>query len=915
MIRFFSIIFVALSIPSGVLAKAADSIDSRPNDILTIFDCDFDDGWDNNFDLWPDHWTRVTGVRFPQFIKAEIKKLPAGDGPGGKGCSALTVELDGGAFAAYSQPIEASNHYSYQLEVDVQTPGVTNDRAQVTLEFLDAKRRVVRKIVSEPIAKPKGEWTSVRIGPIAPKLDEIAWARVRLATLPGEPADLSGQIRFAKVWMGRLPRLDMKMAETSDVARFGIFKLGQKISIDCTVSGFKSERPRIQFLMKDIDGKTIQSADLRLKVDESDNPNQRLGTVRWSPTPSRAGYYRIYAALENEDSMRCRGESSLAIVESFGWNPDSEFGWSLPHGRGPYTIEQLAALLLRLSNGWVEYPFWYGESTKEEEVEKTLRFIERLSMAGMKMVGLLNDPPPEVRKNFGSPPSLSAAEIFTADPELWYPSLETVLLRLGPRVPYWLLGSHEDNSFVDQGHLQDCLASIMKKIDQTRVDVVLGIPWRWFAMETAWDSRKQGVPAFLSLTADPAMTSQELHNYSQAFFSSTPEGNGNATSKTASSSRYGSSRSTSASQTATSEPESLRVPYRVVLHPLDEKLYPPKVRAADLVQRMLAAKQGGASAILMSDPFAKGSGMLRENGMPDVLLLPWRTTTLTFGGSHYLGDLQLPNGSQNRLFSRGTDVVMAVWNDRPCEESLYLGEDVRIIDIWGHTSKPKMDGNKQIIPVGCMPIFVTGLNPMIAKIRMSVRFEKQKLPAVLNREYENTLVFQNSLPGGVTGKITLHMPDGWKVLPPKIPIQLVQDEKLEQPLNISLPLDALAGKNQVRLDFEIGNRKRYHFSVYRTLQVGQDDIWMEFFPVFDTDGNLTIIQRFVNQTDEPVNFRCQLAVPGRQWSESQVVGSGRGAFEAKHVFPNARDLVGQTVRVRAVENNGLKVLNYEFMIE
>ena len=177
MIRFFTIIFVALSIPVGVTVKAANSVDARTNDILTIFDCDFGSGWDNNFDLWPDHWTRVAGVRFPQFIKAETKKLPAGDGPGGKACSALTVELDGGAFAAYSQPIEASNHYSYQLEVDIQTPGVTNDRAQVTLEFLDAKQRVVRKIVSDPIAKPKGEWTSVRIGPIAPKSEEKSEAK------------------------------------------------------------------------------------------------------------------------------------------------------------------------------------------------------------------------------------------------------------------------------------------------------------------------------------------------------------------------------------------------------------------------------------------------------------------------------------------------------------------------------------------------------------------------------------------------------------------------------------------------------------------------------------------------------------------------------------------------------------------
>lgn len=914
MIRVY-VIFLALLISIGTIAKATEPANTRPDDVLTVFDCSFGKDWDNNFDRWPDHWTRESGIEFPQFIEAEIESVPNGKNADEAECESLTVDLNGGAFAAYSPTVEASNHYSYEMEIEVQTSGVKKDRAQISLQFLDEKQRIVREIHSEKIGDTKQKWVQVKIGPIKPNSPKIAWVRVVLATLPGSPEDLSGKIRFTRVWIGRLARLDLKTEQTSEFTGFGIFELGQKISVDCTASGFKSTRPVVRFLLKDIDDQIIQSEEIQLKVSQTDKPHQQLGTASWHPKPSKPGYYRVYASLDNEEVLRCRGETSLAVVESFQWNSESEFGWSFPHGRGPYSLEQLAGLLLRLSCGWVEYPFWYGKSTTEAEIEELLRFVERLSMSGVKLVGLLCDPPPEVRENFGDPPSLSAAEIFTADPELWYPSLETVLLRLGPRIPYWLLGSHEDSSFVNQDHLQGCLSMVMDTIHHAGVDIMLGIPWRWIAAEPQWNNAKGGVPAFLTLTAQPPMTATELQEYSQAFFSpvqgkkvaeNTPSNNSSLSTRTI----YAINNNVQ-----NDKGESERIPYRVVLGTLGEKQYPPKVRAADLVQRMLAAKQGGASAILISDPFAKGSGIMHEDGSPDVLLLPWRTTTLTFGGSQYLGSMQLPNGSYNRLFSRGEDVVMAVWSDTPREECLFLGEDVKVTDIWGYCHKPETREDKQVIPVDSTPVFVTGLNPMVAMVRMSVQFANIDFPAVLNREYDSRLLFTNTFPGGITGKVHIEMPEGWEVTPNDIAFQLVQNEKLEEPLDVKIPFGALAGKNQIRIDFEVGNRKLYRFSAYRTLQVGSGDIWMEFFPVFDQKGDLTIIQRFVNQTNKVVSFRCQLAVPNRQWSESQIVGMGRGAFEAKHFYPNARDLIGQEVRVRAVEDNGLTTLNYKFIIQ
>ena len=47
----------------------------------------------------------------------------------------------------------------------------------------------------------------------------------------------------------------------------------------------------------------------------------------------------------------------------------------------------------------------------------------------------------------------------------------------------------------------------------------------------------------------------------------------------------------------------------------------------------------------------------------------------------------MPSGSENRIFLRPDgQVVMVVWNAKPTQEMLFLGNDVRQIDVWGGTT-------------------------------------------------------------------------------------------------------------------------------------------------------------------------------------------------------------------------------------
>ena len=240
-------------------------------------------------------------------------------------------------------------------------------------------------------------------------------------------------------------------------------------------------------------------------------------------------------------------------------------------------------------------------------------------------MGLLHNPPPSLRRKLALPETPVAANIFTTDPAIWYPALEPVLSRLAFRVQAWQLGSDDDNSFVGYAQLNEKITVVKKYLDRICQNVNLTLGWGWLDQEPV---AKHAPWRFLSMSADPSLTSQELATYLRA----------------------GASRT---------------VGHWVHLRPLDRDEFDTATRAADLVLRMTEAKAQGAAAIFLPEPFDDRRGVMNEDGTPGELLLPWRTAAVTLSGQllTYLGNLVLPAGSQNRLFGRGDEAVLVVWSD------------------------------------------------------------------------------------------------------------------------------------------------------------------------------------------------------------------------------------------------------------
>ncbi|MCA9259910.1 MAG: hypothetical protein KDA61_11950, partial [Planctomycetales bacterium] len=336
----------------------------------------------------------------------------------------------------------------------------------------------------------------------------------------------------------------------------------------------------------------------------------------------------------------------------------------------------------------------------------------------------------------------------------------------------------------------------------------------------------------------------------------------------------------------------------------------------------------GADAIFTTHPYDDQRGLMSDSGTPGDLLLPWRTTASLLGGAKFVGSIQLPHGSKNRLFQRpNAEMLMVVWSDHRTREIIYLGDKVSIVDVWGRTRIPRRSGSRQMVDVDRLPVFVRGLNPHVARLRMSVKFDELHIPSVFGKPHSNQIQFHNEFPQGVGGTLSIKAPDGWQISPDRIDLKMAADDHIRKQFEVSLPFDANSGLVPIRIDFDVVADKSYKFSVYRELDVGDGQLEIDIHTRLEKDGDLIVEQRMTNRSDRLVDFKCLLyalgspatsespGVPQRRRQRTQVFRLGNTPDVKSYRYPNGAELLGTQMWLRAEEIDGSRVLNYRFDVE
>jgi len=867
------------------------------DNIETVFKTDFGESADCDFDDWPDQWTRRSGPGFPAFNRIALsKQAPPGGG------RSLRMELQGGGALAYSPPLPLNTLCDYLVEVQVKTEDLVHDRVFVSLNVLDSGGKAVQTFSSAKLAGSP-QWQALRLGPVSPDAPKAASGVLGLHCEPDGKADLRGAAMFGRIWVGRLPRI----ALGTDSSRVYIID-PQRPTIHCRVTGLPKPGAKVLCELSDAYGRVLSQTSLplttvpvaadSLKAGQATGsppkPGSELvsGTAEWSPPLPGPGFFRLRAVLESHPAELLRRELALAVLSPDRAPSRSQFGWSLHEAQRRMSGETLAALLTYAGVGWVKYPLWLEPNPSESQVESLAGLARELNSKGISVVGVLAHPPSDVLARFDLGRAPWAAEVFAASREVWSAALERAVVASAGQVRWWQLGSDDDVSFVGYPALETVTTQVKRELDRVAPGLHLGICWKpdrplpslaspppWRFVSVAFDPRGQGKPWVG--TATPLGDPKSVGHLSRLAFD-----------------RW------------------------LVLRPLPRSRHPLDDRVRDLVEKMLAATWAGAEAVFVSHPLDAEEGLVNQDGSPRELFLPWRNTALALAGAKPLEILQLPGGSKGHVLVRDHDAVMVAWSDKPTEETLYLGENVRHADVWGVSRPVVSEQAGQRIRLTPLPSFVTGLNRSIMIWRRGVRLERDQIASVFNQRQPNNLELRNTLEQPVVGSVRLNTPKGWGINPDRFEFRLKPGETMRYAFDLTLPNDVLAGNHELQASFTIasetgpkGPRQNHRFNTSLPIQVGVSSIRMEFATRINPRGELEVEQRTINEGPRSVALRCELFAPERQRVTIQLTAPPKTPTVSVYRLPNGRSLVGKTLWIQSQEVGGLEVLNHRFIAQ
>ncbi|MCI0491966.1 MAG: hypothetical protein L0Z07_03400 [Planctomycetes bacterium] len=915
-LRSIAEIALACAVALGaILPVAAAASDARHSDAVGVFQCGFDEAWDLNYDRWPDRWVRNTGVKYPHYVQIAIQADPTAVGG-----QCLQIDLDGASASISSPPTPVMSRFSYVLETQLKVEGLDHGEVRIAIDFYDKSDQLVQTTESEPVSNTLG-WQLIRVAALEPSDPRIHRAVIRPHVERGKKPDLKARIWFDEIWLSRLPRIRVTTNNP-----FNVYSDLNDVTIKCELSGIPEQNPEIRFELLDASSNKLQDVRFplngRLIVEDTrgdakegggSTPAGYEGSAEWQPDIPDYGLYHVVitmldSALEAGQSDDERELDSrtvwLAVVPPLDMPRQGDFGWTLGEGDHLRDYQAMARLLRIAGVSWAKVPLWF-EANDSERGNELIRFVELLGASNVDVVGVIDRPPPGVSidglaiRPDGCP---AAADLFSLDPSFWSPLLDPVMTRLALRVRWWQLGRDNDTSFMGLRDLKEQISALRARLFRFGQEVQLGLAWDWesdnpASGEVTWDFQQLSTESpptdakFIALLAKP--------------------------------------RDNSALRWVLVEPP------RVGRNAADSTTPALEARATEFVRRLVAAKEHGADGIFIARPFNNENGVMRADGTPGELFLAWRAASAMIGGGQYLGQLQLPGGSENRIFVRSDGpVVMVVWNKNPVQESLYLGQQVQQFDIWGKAVTVEPAGKEQTIRVGPVPTYVVGLHAGITRWRMAMGFGERQIPSVFSLPHANSLKIHNFFPQGVGGSFTIVVPqekregqdgatadpaagplgfapDRWIIEPPRGTFRLAADESIEIPFEIRLK-NAMFGRQPIRVDFQVEADEPYEFSVYREMEVGTSDLALEVKTHVNQDGVLIVEQSMSNQAERLADFKCNLYARGHRRQRVQVYRLGSNVDRKIYRFPNGQELVGHEMLLEMEEVNGPRVIKYRF---
>jgi hypothetical protein len=819
------------------------------------------------------------------------------------------MSIEGGSAAVFSPKIKVRSGMCYTISAFVSTENIVFDDVCILASFYGKNGGEPIVTVRSESIKESGGWRKLEIGMFRADNDKIDSISVGLLTTQGERRDFNAKVYFTNIEIKESPNIKLSMSNEHH-----IFTSKSGIEVSCVMTGFDPDQDKIKFIIEDPFGRPVAGREVEMTignrpasqfvVPKNDRWSVFEGVATWSELPIiSAGFYRIRVETPKsykdslrlpsgvffDDSLRETVLLTFVVIERATVAQDGVFGWNLDG----WSLDEIYDRRLPLSLSGVsklKIPAWISKDETERR-QKFLKISETFTPLGMKITGLLSPVPREVRDKIKLG-NVNAASIFAIPPATWTETIQPIIQENSLLVKSWQLTGDEDLSVVNIPDFERRFQEVRRSFDRKNLGLGVGVTWNWTqpipsfpinetitatttTTSTTTNANRDAVPRdFVSLYTSDKMTAADLERNLSA---------------------------------VSNDNDNVRK--FISLSVLSAGEYDLYGRITDIVRKMVMGKIAGADAIFLSKPISEQNGVLNSDATPNEIFPAWRTTSVLLSGRDYLGQVKLPNRSQNYNFVDhfGGDAVMVIWNDSasedsPITETLYLGEDVEVIDVWGKRTVPELSGREQKIVVGQIPVFVRGLDADIVRMRLGFKLGREAISSRTNNEEQIPFTFVNetNLPINVQFSVVEPRVDSWRIKSAE-PLAIDSGGDGKSNFGVSLNPQSETGLQKFKIDVATSGTMPRKFAVYDDIYVGEREVRLEFSSRMNRAGDIEVTQAFINDGERERSYVCRLRVRGREYLQTFVTQQGFGRVEYTYVIPNGRELLRAGVKEMIVQ--------------
>lgn len=799
----------------------------------------------------------------------------------------LEVRINGGAVELQAPRFPIEPAFAYAFDFELQAEALHGFEASIELSIFDRQGKLL-KTISSPKATGEQDWRTLEVGPLDIDDPNSAFGQLKLLVLPLPDQGFKGIARFDRIRIRKMPQLTLELNSKSH-----LYTESSPVEIRCQASGMVGETPVLNLSVTNHLGEVFSRQTLHIEPDTTPLPKSRakstksehlvdrkkqdwFGSAVWKLPKLPPGFYQVVCQLGDNTRYQLPRQTRFCILNpEFDGLGDARFGWSLPNVAQRIDIAELPKFLIHSGVRNVKIPIWLDPQDAVAQREFGW-LIERFKSHDIGIVGVIDLPPESQKSFFQTKGELSLASVLEQD-AVWINLLEPVLGRICLQIHQVQLGWDDDESLSGNERLVPKVKLFTEQLSLFGPETNLIVPWPALLQLSGQMTK---LPNRFQLHSNPGLTPREI-------------------------------------EVVHADMERSKHAYWLGLEGIDTQTYDAATCQRHLAESMIAVVANHLDKAWVSNPFDPRQGWLDDSGRPGIMLVPFRTLSRTLADSSYIGKLDFPNGSVGHQLASDSSSSIIAYASKPTEEQIYLGEKIRAFDLYG-SERPIENvqtdfGPEQKIAISPNPIVLRGIDVDVAQWRKGLVVENPKLRTTSSGQERLKVRLSNPTKIRFQGTLTLVLPEtlqGDKASA-NFSVDAGSSEVIDIPLDIRS--DATHQKKMGRFIIQTRATKDVQFSVYRELQIGDDDI--EFLPKaeFDSLGNLSVVLELLNHTGQPVSFDCFLMTGDRPRERTQMIRCGERASQVIGLL-KAENLQGSTLWLKCEQIGEDRVINKRFEV-